>query len=153
MRGCDTGGGCNGGGNYAFDVSPNGFLSVNTGESIAGPGGFNYTAQLNAGTPPATWQKVDCLAQRAGPGAGGSYNHATVLATFGSKISVQNATMDLCQTTVYAGSNRGGQPDQWKSRRGDDDLLPAAGHLRRQLQREPPLPGVRTIPTTSRDSS
>ena len=49
--------------------------------------------------------KVDCPPS-AGPGAGGSYNHATVLATFGSMISVQNATMDLCQTTVYAGSNR-----------------------------------------------
>jgi Flp pilus assembly protein TadG len=102
VRGCASNGGCSGGNNFA--ISNSAFLSVNTGESI--PSVFNYIGQLNAGAPPATWKKVDCLAQRAGPGAGGTYNHATVLATFGSKIVVQNGTMDLCQTTVYAGSNQ-----------------------------------------------
>ena len=102
VRGCATNGDCSGGNNFA--IANSAFISVNTGESV--PSVFNYIGQLNAGTAPPAWERVDCLTQRSGPGAGGTYNHATVLATFGSKITVQNGTMDLCQTTVYVGSNQ-----------------------------------------------
>ena len=80
-------------------------ISVNSGEAVSGQ--FNYTAQLDAGTAPPTWQAINCLATRAGPGAGGTNTHATVLASFSGPISVQAGTLNLCQTTVYAGSNTG----------------------------------------------
>jgi Flp pilus assembly protein TadG len=103
-RGCTTGcGSQNSGNNYAWQSQ--GMISVNTGESV--PGVFNYTAQLNAGTAPATWGSVDCVTKRAGPGAGGTNTHATVLASFSGPILVQNGTLNLCQTAVYVGSNTG----------------------------------------------
>jgi hypothetical protein len=102
VRGCPT---CA----KAVNVASNGFLSVNSGEAV--PGKFDLVSALNAATDgaanvsPAAWPTVDCLADRAGPAAGGSTVNSTILASFGGQMYVHNATANWCQTFVYIGDN------------------------------------------------
>ncbi|MEY2570624.1 MAG: hypothetical protein QOE63_974 [Acidimicrobiaceae bacterium] len=80
IRGCTSG--CSGGGNYALNVV--GSFNVNTGASALPDG-------------------IGC-ASRKGPGAGGTTNRWTELATFGGPMVV-TGQVRLCQTFVYLGRN------------------------------------------------
>jgi hypothetical protein len=115
VRGCN---GCQSG--YGIQVSSSGFLSVNSGvtgvDSTGSTTNYITPAQLSsyadgvANTIPSSgsgsaWPYESCLAQRNGPGGGGSVDNQTIHATFGGSFNVQTSEVNLCQTFVYLGAN------------------------------------------------
>lgn len=109
VRGCV---GCNGGNDFA--VRSRSLLAMNHGENLILNGvRIGRPDLLAAGIAPTDWPWLDCTTWRKGAGQGGAWAETGVLATFGSKFTVDNGTVSLCQTAVYAGKNTTNHsPDQ-----------------------------------------